>query len=673
MVGHIAALVSGIVRPGSARTNKSECHDDLLTVVELAHRSPTLHFRSYAEPLIRGTVLEWAVARLIQIGDNSLPIHVRAHPSEADRVAQSLGAGSAAIVWPVSGPPSLDEVSDLAASRGKSHILIVDLTAALLPVDALERFILTHRGHSNASTTLVSAPCWIRPMMLNVSALKSIRRAMGRLPPGALSGDLRLALNVLQRASSVEESRSALIFGLSAPILPEEQARRRWPYTARLETSDDVKLLRTALQDGNMYVQSECKDATPLDAWNRRFYTAGPQRRSPRKSDDIQRTSDARSRVLYVQSPSAFGGVEQVVVRLVQGINRGSSLPYQTAALIAQPGVFSDRLAGAGAEVHIAHRDFAVNSVANFHYCRDRLAVVCPSIVHAHTVAGLPFMCAVTDVQVPLIQHVHVADERGLNLLTEQLRYASAVIAVSNFVKQRIVRLGVKPEIIKVVRNGLLIPEEVLDPDHMRSGSLRSQVRRSLGIPEDAPLILVVARFAANKRHDVALECFAQLRSWLPSARLILAGDASAADWPIVEAVQQRIERLKLRNCVRLLGFYRHMEALYRAADVVLLPSEDDPLPLAIMEGMAAGVVVVGAVSGGIPEMVESGVSGLLVTPGDSGAFASAIVGVLSDEEMRGSLVANARARIESEFSLVRFLHGIAEIYQQTLLERVSE
>jgi glycosyltransferase involved in cell wall biosynthesis len=109
------------------------------------------------------------------------------------------------------------------------------------------------------------------------------------------------------------------------------------------------------------------------------------------------------------------------------------------------------------------------------------------------------------------------------------------------------------------------------------------------------------------------------------------------------------------------------MDRLYAAADVLLLPSEDEPFGLVILEAMAAGVPVVASRSGGIPEIVEHGKSGRLVEPGDVDGFASALREVLTQRELRDSLVEEGRKLVEGHFSLKRFVDEVVEVYDEVL------
>lgn len=353
--------------------------------------------------------------------------------------------------------------------------------------------------------------------------------------------------------------------------------------------------------------------------------------------------------------------MEETVVLLAESLAR-SPAEYQCAAVVALPGVFSDRLSRAGVEVRITRQDFARSSVESFLYSQSLLDALRPALVHAHSLVGVPFCCAVAERGLPLVQHVQVASEDQLDLLGDQIASASVVIAISEFVRSQLIRLGTPPEKIQLIYNGV----------HPRGGAApgaptRQATRDAIGVSQTAPMIVMPARFAPNKRHDVALESLAILRARLPEAVLVLAGEPPAGSRVIAENLEAITSRCALKRNVRFLGFWKDMTSLYAAADAVLLPSEDEPLGLALLEGMAAGLPAVGARSGGIPEIIVDGVSGLLAEAGNPAAFAEALERVLTDDALRERVVKEGRARVAEQFSVSQLIDGVKAVYARLI------
>lgn len=619
----------------------------VVVVVQLPRKSPSLHFRAYAENVCDEPVLHWVARRLSGATGRQAEIRVLADPSEEQRAIAALGSDIPhASVCLTSGLGELQDLTDLSQQRRASRFLLLDLSAALLPPLLLGRIRKVHAFRRADATYADRVPCANPPLIVEAWLVR-------RLAKVASSGaDVRSLLSGIRRASELSHVRGIRVTCVRAA---EDGEETRWPYSAALDSQTDIEVLAAVLGRADT-----ADDADLLRSWTDVVQTHA--RPSPHNLAATRlRTGPSRAAArtpfaLFVSAPSAFSGAEESLIVLAEGLRRMHGDRFRLAALVGQPGVFTDRLAAAGVEVVIACRDFAANSVENFLYSTDVLERLRPSLVHANSLAGVPFGCAAARAGIPFVQHVRMS---SVLPLAGQLSSASAVIAVSAFTKQCLVRLGVNAAGVRVVHNG--VPRDFMTSTSRASGQA---LRRECGIPEDAPVALMVARFDINKRHDVAVEAIARITQ--RHVHLLLAGDARK-DVPVLENVRQHVSRLKLSSRVTFLGFRRDMPAVYAASDVLLLPSEDDPLPRTVLEGMASGLPVIASRSGGIPEQVSDQVSGILVRPGDADGFAAAVEQVLADGDLRARLVAAAARRVELEFSVDRYVEGVLSVYDQVL------
>jgi glycosyltransferase involved in cell wall biosynthesis len=201
-----------------------------------------------------------------------------------------------------------------------------------------------------------------------------------------------------------------------------------------------------------------------------------------------------------------------------------------------------------------------------------------------------------------------------------------------------------------------LIPNGV-DVERYAEQGDRAGVRAGLGLPASARLIIVVAKLFAQKGHAVLLEALASTSVRTDDAVLVVG------EGPERDRLEDIARRRGLR-CVRFLGARPDIPQLLAASDLFVLPSLWEGLPMALLEGMAAGLPVIATDVAGSRQVVVNGESGLLVPPGDPTALASAMTGLLADDAERTRLGRAARQRVESEFSAARQAARHAEAYE---------
>ena len=134
--------------------------------------------------------------------------------------------------------------------------------------------------------------------------------------------------------------------------------------------------------------------------------------------------------------------------------------------------------------------------------------------------------------------------------------------------------------------------------------------------------------------------------------------------------LEEEIEALGLSGRVRLAGERRDVPELLAAADVFVLPSASEGLPVSVLEAMAAGLPVIASRVGGVPEQVSDGETGLLVEPGDPSDLTAALDRLIADPSLRRRLGAAGRARAEQAFDLDPFRRAHVELYSRELARR---
>jgi glycosyltransferase involved in cell wall biosynthesis len=200
-----------------------------------------------------------------------------------------------------------------------------------------------------------------------------------------------------------------------------------------------------------------------------------------------------------------------------------------------------------------------------------------------------------------------------------------------------------------------------VDIDRFRlSDEATPSLRRELGLGDDEAMVVCVAEFTSTKNHAFLLETWKKLVREDPRAHLLLVGDGRLREVLSKKVASEGVPR------VHFLGYRRDVPQLLRAADIVVLPSRREGLPRAVMEAMAAGKPVVATNVRGSRDLVEDGVTGLLVEVGDVRGLAEALLRLLRDEGLRRGMGQAAQAKVQ-DYALDRVLEEMAAIYARYL------
>jgi glycosyltransferase involved in cell wall biosynthesis len=214
---------------------------------------------------------------------------------------------------------------------------------------------------------------------------------------------------------------------------------------------------------------------------------------------------------------------------------------------------------------------------------------------------------------------------------------------------------GVPAEKLRLVRNGIAVRAT---PPRSDGGGARTR----LGLAATARLVLTVARLTEQKGHRYLLDAAASVVLRRPETVFVLAGDG-----PLEPALREQARRLGLERYVVFAGRRDDVPDLLAAADLFVLPSLFEGLPLVVLEAMAAGVPVVGTDIGGTREAIDDGRTGRLVAPGDAAALATAIGEALNAPAPVAAWRAAARRRVATEFGAARMARATAALYDEVL------
>jgi glycosyltransferase involved in cell wall biosynthesis len=260
--------------------------------------------------------------------------------------------------------------------------------------------------------------------------------------------------------------------------------------------------------------------------------------------------------------------------------------------------------------------------------------------------SGVPVI--VTEIQniIPTLPKQYIWIDRVLVRITDAC--ISTTAAVSEYA-ERVVRFP-KSKIAE-------IPTNVVDAERFRRKPERRAVRRSIGVPEGAELVLNVGRLVEQKGQSVLIEAAREVLAERPKAYFVIVGSGK-----LEAQLREQIEARGLGERIKLVGERRDVPELLMAADVFAFPSRWEGQGLILFEAFFAKIPVIASLVGGIPDVVEDGKTGLLVEPGDPRSLASGIVRLLKDARLREEVSEGAYTRFKDR-TLEESGHKLGELF----------
>lgn len=239
---------------------------------------------------------------------------------------------------------------------------------------------------------------------------------------------------------------------------------------------------------------------------------------------------------------------------------------------------------------------------------------------------------------------------------------SQADICVSEALRQRLIEdCGFPSATTITIPNGVALRE--FTPDAME----RQGLRRQLGLGLQEVVLVCVASLIEQKRVDVLLAALAQLNGQNIRFRCVILGEGA-----LRESLETRAVELGLSGSVAFLGFQPDVRAYLRAADIFVLTSDKEGMPLSILEAMACGLPCVVTRVGGNAELVTDGAEGYLLPPGDANAIGRTLRELIGQTELRDAMSAAARKRVQEKFDIETAMLRIRNLILNGSTEKVQ-
>jgi glycosyltransferase involved in cell wall biosynthesis len=368
-----------------------------------------------------------------------------------------------------------------------------------------------------------------------------------------------------------------------------------------------------------------------------------------------------RVKVVQVMATGTNGGAQEHVYSLV---TRMDSDRYDVRVVSLSHGSSVRRLEKAGIEVSVIDEPddrAAVGALA------ELLAPLEPEVIHNHMyraeVIGTRAALLLGEQgckRPAVISTVHssrircVDDRVALRQLTPLM---DRLIAVSRAIEQKIREEGRFGAPVSLIYNGV----DLQRYNHQQPCcTLHDDYR----IPESSPIVGVVARLEAEKGHRTLVDAWPLVLAVHPEAWLLIVGEGSERN-----SLEAQSASLGISEKVVFTGRREDVPAVTAALDVAVLPSYREAQGLSVLEAMALSRPVVASNVGGIPEMIEDGVTGLLVPPGDCEALGAAIIRLLSDHPLADMIAKRGHDMVHDRFCIELMTSQIENLYDEAALK----
>ncbi len=346
-------------------------------------------------------------------------------------------------------------------------------------------------------------------------------------------------------------------------------------------------------------------------------------------------------------------GAEKQMVLLAKGLPRDRF--RVEAAALSRLGPFEAELADAGIPVTLIGKRAKVDPLAFLRlerFLKARKFDVVQTWIFAANVYG---RAAARRAGVPVVVVAEMAVDLWKGRLERSIdrrlaTWCDRLVGNSHAVVDFYRSLGIPDDRLAMIYSGADDEPPAVD---------RRQIRASLGIEPDAPMILFAGRLAEQKRVDDLLKALDLLHHIQPNARTIIAGDG-----PLRDSLEELAQLYQLDDYVRFVGHRDDVPMILAAADLLVLPSAYEGLPNVVLEAMRFRKPVVATSAPGTVEVVVDGETGILTPIGNPRALAKALRDLIRDPAMATRMGDAGRARAESHFHTRAMIDQFANLYE---------
>jgi glycosyltransferase involved in cell wall biosynthesis len=438
------------------------------------------------------------------------------------------------------------------------------------------------------------------------------------------------------------------------------------------------------LAAGTSQLERRCIPPGPVDSVDDRGLdlTAGRLVRTRLAAASPERTPRpaARWRILHVVPGLGHGGAEHQLLMNIEQLDRSR---FESHVVHLYPRrQLAPLIEAAGARVHSIACSGPFGTARRIVKLARLIRQLDVDLVHtsnvdgelhggiAGRIAGVPVIGTLTNIA---NEPVRLVDNPYLN--ARKLRWAQRLrrlvlrrtheryIAISNYVARSTIRaVGLRPAAIEVIYRGL--PDSGLGAERHHVEA----VRREFDLDRHYPVLLTVGRLVAQKGQRYLIAAMPEILRAHPRAQLLIVGMGL-----LEQKLREQVDALGLRSSVRFLGRREDVPSLMGAADMFVFPSLFEGFGVSLLEACASGLPCVASNVGPLPEVVEDGVTGVLVPSQDPKSLAEAVSRLASDADLMRRYGEAARTRVRQTFRIEMSIAQLEALYEDVLRLRTGE
>ena len=291
-------------------------------------------------------------------------------------------------------------------------------------------------------------------------------------------------------------------------------------------------------------------------------------------------------------------------------------------------------------------------------------------IIHTHnSKAGFIGRLAARLAGVPVIIHtVHGFAFHDQEPIWRQVLFRALESAASRwcdkmiFISQPLIDWALRERIVNKDKIIKIYSGIELDQFQPVTKDIKNQIRTKWGLGPHDSVIGIVSKLWEGKGHAVLIEAFQEIKNRINEAKLVIVGEGYLQDH-----LSDLVQRYGLNESVLFTGFQKNVSEIIATFDVAILPSFFEGMGRVLLEAMAMEKPVVASRVGGIPDLVDDGLNGFLISPGDVKELSDAIMKVLTDKDMADHMGKQGRKKVTDQFSAETMVQSIEKIYTQCL------